>query len=598
MRLGTRFHSAMAGLSLALATVIATPLPAAAQPQEPSQGLPAPANAAEAKLRELYEAEWLWQQQEFAREKIDGRWQPSARLPSVTPNAWMRRAGYWKSVLDQLDRIPLDQLGREERINAAVFHATVKADHNNAVWRTWEAPFNSDTFFWGGFNPRQPFQDEAEWRRFIGRMKDLPRYFDEHIANMEAGLARGWSVPRPSLEGRDKTIEPYTLAGEGNPLLATIARMPASIPEPLRSELQAEAREAVLEHAVPAYARLLGFMREEYMPRTRTTTAASDLPYGRGFYKSQIDEFVTLDMDARQIHELGLAEVARISAEMRTVMERSGFKGSFEEFLQFLRTDPQFYAKTPEELLHYTAWIAKKIDGELKHVVGTLPRYRFTILPVPADIAPVYTSGRGGLESCLFNTYDLPSRPLYNLPALVAHECAPGHSFQAALALEAPVRPDFRQQTYFSGYGEGWGLYTEWLGQQMGIYQTPYEDFGRLTFEMWRAARLVIDTGLHEYGWTRQQAIDYLAAHTALAHQDIVNEIDRYISWPGQALSYYVGYKTIRDLRAEAERELGPDFDQRAFHDAILNLGAVPLSTLETEIRAFVAARKQAAKDG
>ena len=595
MRVRTRFHSTVAGLALAVSAALLAPVAAAAQSpgQDPAAGLPAPANAAEAKLRGLYNAEWEWRQQEFAREKIDGRWQSSARLPSVTPEAWQRRADYWKDALARLDAIDPGKLGREERINAAVFRASMEAQYNNAVRRTWEAPFNSDTFFWGSMAPRQPYQTEADWRRFIGRMQDLPRYFDEHIANMEAGLARGWSVPRVTLDGRDDTIVPYTVVGEGNPMLATIARMPASIPEPLRSDLQAQARKAVLEHAVPAYTRLLAFMREEYMPRTRTTIAASDLPDGRAFYRSQIDEYVTLDMDARQIHELGLAEVARISAEMREVMARSGFQGSFEEFLHYLRTDPKFYATTPEQLLHYTAWIAKKIDGELKHVVGTLPRYRFTIVPVPDDIAPIYTSGRGGLEACLFNTYDLPSRPLYNLPALVAHECAPGHSFQAALALEAPVRPDFRQQTYFSGYGEGWGLYTEWLGTQMGIYPTPYEEFGRLTFEMWRAARLVIDTGLHEYGWTRQQAIDYLAAHTALAHQDIVNEVDRYISWPGQALAYYIGYKTLRDLRAEAERELGGDFDQRQFHDAILNLGGVPLSTLETEIRAFIDEKKK-----
>lgn len=409
---------------------------------------------------------------------------------------------------------------------------------------------------------------------------------------MEAGLKRGWSVPRSSVEGRDGTIEPYTLTTDANPFLATFANMPVAIKEPLRSQLQAEGRKVVLEQVVPAYSKLLAFMREQYLPRTRTTTAASDLPGGREFYKTQIKEYVTRDMTPKQVHEIGLAEVARISAEMREVMKRAGFEGSFEQFLHFLRTDPQFYARTPDELMYYTAWIAKKVDGELKHVVGTLPRYRFTILPVPDDIAPIYTSGRGGLDSCLFNTYDLPQRPLYNLPALVVHECAPGHSFQAALALEAPARPDFRQQTYFSGYGEGWGLYTEWLGTLMGIYQTPYDDFGRLTFEMWRAARLVIDTGLHEYGWTRQQAIDYLSSHTALAPLDIANEIDRYIAWPGQALSYYIGYKTIRDLRSEAERELGEAFDQRPFHDTILNLGSVPLPVLEEEVRAFVARQK------
>ena len=210
-----------------------------------------------------------------------------------------------------------------------------------------------------------------------------------------------------------------------------------------------------------------------------------------------------------------------------------------------------------------------------------------------ADIAPNYTSARGGLDACLFNTYDLPSRPLYNIPALVLHECAPGHSLQAALALEAPERPEFRQNIYFSGYGEGWGLYSEWLGTQMGLYETPYEDFGRLTMEMWRAARLVIDTGLHSKGWTRQQSIDYLADHTALAQLDIENEVDRYISWPGQALSYYIGYRTLRDLRAETERELGDKFDQKRFHDTILALGAVPLPVLEQEVRRFIAERKK-----
>src|SRR5690606_14546898 len=309
--------------------------------------------------------------------------------------------------------------------------------------------------------------------------------------------------------------------------------------------------------------------------------SAADLPDGAAFYKTQIREYVTRDMTADEIHALGLAEVARITAEMRGVMAEAGFDGSLQEFIAFLRSDPRFYAKTPEELLSKAAWIAKQIDGQLKHVLGTLPRYRFTILPVAADIAPNYTSARGGLDACWFNTYDLPSRPLYNIPALVLHECAPGHSLQAALALEAPARPDFRQNICFSGYGEGWGLYSEWLGTRMGIYETPYEDFGRLTMEMWRAARLVIDTGLHSRGWTRQQSIDYLADHTALARLDIENEVDRYISWPGQALSYYIGYRTLRDLRAEAERELGDDFDQRAFHDTILALGAVPLPVLE-----------------
>jgi uncharacterized protein (DUF885 family) len=563
-----------------------------AQPAGPVSQDAARVNAAAAKLHALFAADLEWQQREYGLEKIDGRWQRGGRLPSVTPDTWQRRIAYWDATLATLDAIPANALPREDQVNAAVFRATMEADRNNAAWRTFEAPFNSDTFFWGGFNPRQPYRSETEWRHFIGRLKDMPRYFDENIANMERGLARGWSVPRATLDGRDKTLEPYTLDSDANPFLATLQNIPASIPEPVRSQLQAEGRKVVLEQVVPAYRKLLTYLRGEYLPRARTTLAASALPDGSAFYRSQIREYVTRDMDPREIHELGLAEVERITKDMHEVMARAGFKGTLAQFIEFLRTDPQFYARTPRELLAHTAYLAKKIDGQLKHTIGTLPRYRFTILPVPDDIAPTYTAGRGGLESCVFNTYDLPSRPLYNLPALTLHECSPGHSFQAALALEAPARPDFRQQTYFSGYGEGWALYTEWLGIGMGLYETPYEEFGRLTFEMWRAARLVIDTGLHEYGWTREQAIDYLASHTALAKHDVTTEVDRYISWPGQALSYYIGYRTIRDLRAEAERELGTAFDQKTFHDTILNLGSVPLPVLEEEVRAFIARQK------
>lgn len=595
MSFAPRRHMTLSRLVLSLSLALGIASPVIAQDAS-APALAAPANAAETALRDLYTREWEWRQAEFVREKVDGRWQSSDRMPSVTPEAWARRAAYWKDTLDALDAIPLDQLGREERINAAVFRTSLEADEASARWRTFEAPFNSDSFFWGGINPRQPFQTEADWRRFIGRLSDVPRYFDEQIANMETGLARGWSVPRATLEGRDKTLESYVQPGETNPLLVTFDRIPNTIPEPVRAQLREAGRRVVLEQTIPAYAKLLTFIRSEYLPRTRTTIAASDLPDGRAFYQTQIREYVTREMTAREIHDFGLAEVERITAEMREVMGRAGFEGDLPAFIDYLRTDPKFYAKTPRELLGEASLIAKKIDGQLQYVVGTLPRYRFTILPVADDIAPIYTSGRGGLDACFFNTYDLPSRPLYNLPALVLHECAPGHSFQAALALEAPARPDFRQQTYFSGYGEGWGLYTEWLGTRMGIYETPYEEFGRLTFEMWRAARLVIDTGLHEYGWTREQAIDYLASHTALAKHDVVTEVDRYISWPGQALSYYIGYRTILDLRAEAERELGPAFDQRPFHDTILNLGSVPLPVLEEEVRRFIAEQKAAGR--
>lgn len=584
----------------ALSAAVVLPLVLAGAPvlaAGPAGPAPAPAAAgvpdAPARLHQVFADDAQWREREYGYTRVDGRWRAGNRLPSHTPEAWERRIAHWTQTLARLDAIPADALAREDQVNLAVFRATMTADLANARRRTWEAPFNSDTFFWTGFAPRQPWQREEEWRDYIGRLGDIPRVFDEHIANMERGLARGWSVPRASLDKRDGTIVPYTREDAGNPLLEAFDRIPATLPEATRARLRAEGRKVVLEQVVPAYRGLLAWMREDYLPRTRTSIAASALPDGAAFYREQVREYVTRDMDPREIHRIGLDEVARISAEMREVMARAGFEGSFEEFLAYLREDPRFYARTPRELLATAAWVAKKVDGQLRHVLGTLPRYRFTILPVADDIAPTYTSGRGGLDACWFNTWDLPSRPLYNLPALVLHECSPGHSLQAALALEAPERPEFRQNAYFSGYGEGWALYTEWLGTQMGIYETPYEDFGRLTFEMWRAARLVIDTGIHEYGWSREQAIEYLASHTALARHDIANEVDRYISWPGQALSYYLGYRTIRALRAEAEHELGAGFDQKAFHDAILRIGAVPLPVLEQEMRAFVAARRR-----
>ena len=267
-------------------------------------------------------------------------------------------------------------------------------------------------------------------------------------------------------------------------------------------------------------------------------------------------------------------------------------RAASEAYTAILRTDPQFYAKTPQQLLDRAAWISKRVDGEVGKFIGTLPRGRFTIVEVPADIAPFWTAGRGGLGTYWLNTYDLPSRPLYNLPALTLHESSPGHSLQAALAQEQGEQPAFRRDNYISAYGEGWALYTEKLGKEMGIYETPYEDFGRLTYEMWRAARLVIDTGVHHKGWSRDQALAYLRDHTALSEHEVTTEVDRYISWPGQALSYKLGEIAIVRLRAEAERELGPKFDIKAFHDAVLKQGSVTLPVLESQIRAFIAASK------
>lgn len=547
--------------------------------------------SADERLRAIYTAEWDWRLKEMAREPGDvGRDSTADHLPRVDAASQKARLAYWSNALAELDKIPFEQLSAEEKINAEVFRTVIKDEVVDVRFKTYEAPFNADTFFWTEFTPREGFATADEYQRYLGRLKDVPRYFDEHITNMRAGLARGFTVPKVAATGRDRTIEPYLKTDDTNPLYAPFTMMPVAIAPQEQARLQAEGRAVIAERIAPAYAKLLDFIRKEYLVKARTTLAASQLPDGPAYYQAMIEKFTTLKLTPEQIHEIGLSEVARIKAEQEATMRKAGFTGTLPEFMKFLRTDPQFYAKTPRELLATAAYIVKKADLKLKDTFGLLPRFRHGILPVPDALAPIYTGGRGGLESCLFNTYNLPARPLYTLPSLVLHECTPGHSFQAALALEGPERPAFRNDVYFSGYGEGWGLYTEWLGRVMGIYETPYEEFGQLTYEMWRASRLVVDTGIHRYRWSREQALDYMRTNVALSEHEITTEVDRYIAWPGQAVAYKLGELQIRRHRQQAEQALGPKFDQRKFHDAILAIGAVPLPVLEQRMTQFIAA--------
>ncbi|AMG76479.1 DUF885 domain-containing protein [Sphingopyxis granuli] len=564
---------------------LAAPLVAQAQ-------APAPADSADEQLRALYEAEWAWRGTELGHWRGDDETGPLDHFPRVDAASQQARVAHWADILKALDRIPVDRLSPEERINAAVFRTSLEAFVANGRFRTWEMPFNADSQFWSGIAARTPYRTEAQYRRYLARLSDLPRYFDEQIVNMRAGLKRGFSVPGVTLAGRDKSIEAHMVADpENNPFWGAFADLPAAIPASEKAAIQAEARQIIAQKIVPAYAKLLAFYRNEYLPQARQTLAAEAMPDGKAFYQAQIREYTTTDLTPEQIHRIGLEEVARITADMEKTREAAGFKGDLKAFIHFLRTDPQFYARTPDELMGVSAYTAKRMDGLLRTTIGFLPRYRFTIRPVPDAIAPFFTAGRGGREACLMNTYDLPSRPLYQIPALTLHECTPGHSLQGAIAMEAPVpdRPEFRKQTYFSGYGEGWGLYTEWLGSKIGIYRTPYEEFGRQSYEIWRACRLVIDTGIHHYGWTRDQAIAYLADHSALSRHEVETEVDRYISWPGQALAYKLGELAIRRQRAKAEAALGPAFDQRWFHDKLLSLGSVPLNVFEQEMERWTA---------
>lgn len=554
---------------------------------------------ADQRFQALYEKEWTWRQEQTGQADEDTDTSgDNTRLPDVGAAAHEARLKVWEQVLKDLDGIDATQLSAENQINLAIYRPQVENLAAEVRLRAYEMPFNSDSSFWSNlsFMARRQMKTADDYRAYAARLRDVPRHFDQHIANMRAGLARGFTVPRAVLDGRDVSIA--AVADQRDPeqsaFYAPYKKMPASIPAAEQEALRKDVRAAISEQVVPAFGTLLTFFRTEYMPKARTTLAAEAMPGGKDFYAQQIREYTTLDLTAEQIHAIGLKEVARIQAEMREVIKQTGFKGTFAEFLTFLRTDPQFYAKTPQQLLDRAAWISKRVDGEVGKYIGTLPRGRFTIVEVPADIAPFWTAGRGGLGTYWLNTYNLPSRPLYNLPALTLHESSPGHSLQAALAQEQGEQPAFRRDNYISAYGEGWALYTEKLGKEMGIYETPYEDFGRLTYEMWRAARLVIDTGVHHKGWSRDQALAYLRDHTALSEHEVTTEVDRYISWPAQALSYKLGEIAIVRLRGEAERELGPKFDIKAFHDAVLKQGSVTLPVLDSQIRAFIAASKAA----
>ena len=535
---------------------------------------PSPGSA-DARLKALYDAEWTWRTQELGGGDEDSRAGP--HMPHVDAASQQRRYVYWSNALKQLGTIPIDQLSPEERINADVFRAALEGFVTEQRFREYEDPFG----FWTWIAPRQGFGTSKAYRDYIGRLGEMPRYVDEQIANMKAGEARGFTKSRIAITGRDQAIVPLASPDvSANPLYTPFADMPSSIPAADREALVAQGKAAVTA-AAQAFGRLHAFVHDDYIPRARATTAAEALPDGKAYYAAKLRQYTTTDMTPEQIHALGLKEVARIDGDMQMTMKQAGWTGSFQGFLKYLKSDPRFYAKTPYELIAKSAYVANKINGQLRFTFGLLPRYRFTIVPTPANIAPFATGGNGGLDSCLMNTYNLPARPLYTIPPLTAHECVPGHSFQAALALEAPNRPAIRRTTYFSGYGEGWALYMEWLGTKMGIYETPYDEFGRETYEMWRAARLVVDTGLHHMGWSRQQALDYLSSHTALSDHEVTIEVDRYINSPGQACAYKLGELLIRRERAKAESTLGSGFDQRWFHDTILGLGSVPLPTLE-----------------
>ena len=557
-------------------------------------------STADTRFATLAAEDWAWRLSEFPQLATSvGESAHDDRLERVDADSRAARLARWRVTRETLAVIPRHEMSPEARIDRAVFENQLHAFIAQAECHADRMPLNGDSSFFGplvDLGDAQPLRDEADHRRFVQRLADIPRFLREHIDLLREGLATGYTVPQIVLEGRDRPLAAIADLDdpEDTPFWKPFARLPAE-----QGALKDEARDVIATQVLPAYRELLQFLRETYVPNARQTTAAADLPDGDAFYAAQIRHYTTLTLTADEIHERGLQEVARILAEMQAVKSQTGFAGDMPAFLAFLRNGPQFYARTPQELLAHAAWIAKRIDGLLPRFFGLLPRQPYGVAPVPDDIAPFYTTGRyvpapqpdGHAGTYWVNTHALPSRALYTLPALTLHEAVPGHHLQIALAAEQSGQPAFRRHSFVDAYGEGWALYAEHLGDEMGVYLTPYEQFGRLTYEMWRAARLVVDTGLHSKRWSRDRARAYLLDHTALSAHEVATEIDRYIGWPGQALSYKIGELHLRMLRARAGKALGAAFDLRAFHDAVLALGSVPLGLLEEQVDAWIARR-------
>jgi len=522
-------------------------------------------------------------------------------LASVTIEDQQRRNAYNQVLLEEINAIDSANLDKSEWVSYQLFKYQLEDRLANFKFKGYLVPIQADGGFHTGFARlpyNVPLKTENDYDNYIKRLLAYPEYVNQHIELMRLGIEEGITLPRVVLNGYEGTISSHVV---GDPTQSVFYKpfenFPVTFSEEIKSRLTEKGSNAIVEGVVEGYKQFLIFMVEEYIPGARITIGASDLPNGEEYYKQRLQYFTTLPMTVDEVHDKGLEEVARIKAEMQVIIKQVGFDGDFQAFLDFLRTDEQFYAKTPEELLKEAAYIAKKMDGKLPSLFGKLPRLPYGVEPVPDEIAPKYTGGRyvsapkGGTRAGYYwvNTYKLENRPLYVLESLTLHEAVPGHHLQGSLARELEDLPDFRSRMYISAFGEGWGLYSEWLGLEAGFYQDPYSNFGRLTYEMWRACRLVVDTGIHAKGWTRDQVINYLAENTALSIHEITTETDRYIAWPGQALSYKIGEMTIKRLRKKAEEELGENFDVREFHDKVLENGAVTLPILEQIIDDYIA---------
>jgi uncharacterized protein (DUF885 family) len=526
----------------------------------------------------------------------------AAVWPDDSPAAVARRLEESKAFKHRLDAVPASALSGEDALNRELLERRLSLEIEGAAFDEERIPFSNDEGFFvtpayaaDGARLKTP----AEAKAWLARVAALPSYYDTEIANMRRGMATGFTSPRlVAVTAARATRGQADLPPEESALLQPFDHLPASMAAE-RVALRAEALEVIRTRVKPAERALADFFEHDYLPAARASLGASSLPNGRAYYAYRVRRETTTDMTPDEIFDLGQSEIARIRREMDVEIAASGFHGSFGEFQAKLRTDPQFYVTSREALLEKASRLAKRVDDQLPSFFGKLPRLSYGVREVPRAIEEGYTSGRyfegspeqGVAGGLMINTSHLDQRPLYELPALVSHEGAPGHHIQIALAQEQTGVPLFRKQNDITAFVEGWALYSEQLTDEMGLYQTPYERFGLLSMEMWRACRLVMDVGIHWKGWTRDQAVACLKQNSALSDKNIQNETDRYIGWPGQALAYKIGELKIAALRDRARAALGPKFDYRAFHDEVLDEGAMPLSLLERRVNAWIDAQ-------
>ncbi|MGB5630459.1 MAG: DUF885 domain-containing protein [Woeseiaceae bacterium] len=547
-------------------------------------------------FRALLDEHWAAARAEkvFFRTDPDG-WRMEGKLSEHTPEARARRQQFNEAVLDKLAGIDIDNLDADDQLSYRVFKYERETERESYAQRDHFFPITSmfgyHTYF-AEAPSNMTFLSASDYDDYLVSLADFTRYNREYIGALRDAIEAGYTHYCGSISGYAGTIEEHIVAdAEKSRLYAAFARFPASMSDDQRAEYVGKGSELITSVIVPGYEELLDFFVNEYLPACRPEVAITSLPGGDDYYQYLIRYFTTTDMTAAEIHELGIAELGRIRAEMQDIMAAVGFDGDFTAFVEFLREDPRFYARTDEELLGRVALISKTAEGELPRFFTLLPRATYKIVGNPVRGAYYMAPSGDGTDSGTYfvKTGDVRSVPLYSLEALSLHEGVPGHHLQSTLAQELDL-PEFRRDLYHSAFGEGWGLYAERLGKEMGFYTDPYSDFGRLTYEAWRACRLIVDTGMHAFGWSRQQAVEFMLANTALSAATIDGEIDRYITWPAQALSYKIGELKIRELRARAEAELGSSFDIRRFHDMVVGNGSLPIAVLEDMVENWIAA--------